>query len=400
MTTAPNRTLMDDTVSSEPILEAVRALTPEIRAAASEIEANRCLPTPIIDALKRAGVFRMAMPLEWDCPELDPLAQIRVIEALSYADGSVGWCAMINSDGGYFSAYLAPDVARELYRDLDLPTGGSLVFAGRAEAVAGGYRVTGRWPFVSGCRHCDWLIFNCNVFEHGQLRTTSNGMPERRFCFIPTREAEILDTWYTTGLRGSGSHDVAVKDVFVPAERTFGFPSPPRRKGALYAYPMMFAYNLPGVTLGIARAAIDNFVENAARKQVTMSMLTGKRVMLRDEVYAQTALARAEGLVDSAREYVFARIGEIWRRLVSGQQPTLKQRAQYRIAIAHAHAVCVEAVEGLFKAYGGGAVYSSSPLDRCLRDLLTINQHTMNSLKISEVAGRALLGFDVRDPLF
>jgi indole-3-acetate monooxygenase len=121
--------------------------------------------------------------------------------------------------------------------------------------------------------------------------------------------------------------------------------------------------------------------------------------MLCDEAYAQDAAARAEGLVGSARDYVFARINDIWQTLLAGAQPTLKQRARYRIAIAHAHAVCTQAVEGLFKAYGGGAVYASSPFDRCLRDLLTINQHTMNSLKIYETAGRALLGFDLHDPL-
>ena len=391
---------IDTAFESEAIVEAARALAPQIRAAGEEIEAGRRLPESIVEAMKRAGVFRMTMPREWGGPEADPLTQIRVIEALSYADGSVGWCAMINSDGGYFSAYLDPGVAREMYRDLDAPTGGSLLFTGNAEPVDGGYRVNGRWPFVSGCKHCDWLIFSCNVMEHGAPRITPNGMPERRFCFVPQHEAEVLDTWYTTGLRGSGSDDVAVKDIFVPAERTYGFPSPPRRKGALYAYPLMFAYNLPGVTLGIAQAAIDSFIEIAPRKQVTMSMLTGKPVMLREEAYAQNAIARAEALVGSARDYLFARISDIWRTLLDGAQPTPKQRAFYRIAISHAHEVGVEAVEGLFKAYGGGAVYTSSPFDRCLRDLLTINQHTMNSLKIYETAGRVLLGFDTRDPLF
>jgi len=390
---------MNTTLESDAIVEAVRALTPQIRAAGEEIEAGRQLPESIVEAMKRAGAFRMTMPREWGGPEVDPLTQIRVIEALSYADGSVGWCAMINSDGGYFSAYLEPSVAREMYRDLDAPTGGSLLFTGRAEAVNGGYRINGRWPFVSGCLHCDWLIFSCNVMENGSARSMPNGMPERRFCFVAKHETEVLDTWYTTGLRGSGSHDVAINDVFVPVERTYSFPSPPRRKGALYAYPLMFAYNLPGVTLGIARAAIDSFIEIAPRKQVTMSMLTGKPVMLRDEAYAQNAVARAEALVGSARDYIFARIDEIWQTLLAGAQLTLKQRALYRIAIAHAHAACVEAVEGLFKAYGGGAVYMSSPFDRYLRDLLTINQHTMNSLKIYETAGRVLLGFDLHDPL-
>jgi alkylation response protein AidB-like acyl-CoA dehydrogenase len=383
----------DTTAEGEAIVEAARALTPQIRAAAEEIEAGRRLPQYIVDAMKRAGAFRMTMPRAWGGPELDPLSQIRVIEALSYGDGSVGWCAMINSDGGYFSAYLEPGVARELYQDLDAPTGGSLLFSGRAEALDGGYRVNGRWPFVSGCQHCDWLIFSCNLFEKGEPRMMPNGTPARRFCLVPAHQVEVLDTWHTTGLRGSGSHDVAIKDLFVPGERTHNFPAPPRRTGALYAYPLMFAYNLPGVTLGIARAAIDSFIEVAPRRQVTMSMVTGKPVMLRDEVYAQTVVARAEALVGSARDYIFARMDDIWQTLLAGGQPSPKQRALYRIAIAHAHAVCVEAVEGLFKAYGGGAVYKSSPFDRCLRDLLTINQHTMNSLKVNETAGRVLLGF-------
>ena len=390
---------MNTTPEGEAIVEAVRALTPQIRAAGEEIEAGRRLPEHIVKAMKEAGAFRMTMPREWGGPEVDPLTQIRVIEALSYADGSVGWCAMINSDGGYFSAYLDPRVAREMYRDLDAPTGGSLLFTGRAEEVDGGYRINGKWPFVSGCTHCDWLIFSCNVIENGGPRTMPNGMPERRFCFVPPEQVKVLDTWYTTGLRGSGSHDVALESVFVPAERTYSFPASPHRKSPLYAYPLMFAYNLPGVTLGIARAAIDSFIEIAPRKQVTMSMLTGKPVMLRDEAYAQNAVAHAEAMVGAAREYVFARIDDIWQTLLAGAQPTPKQRALYRIAIAHAHTTCVEAVEGLFKAYGGGAVYMSSPFDRCLRDLLTINQHTMNSLKIHEVAGRVLLGFELRDPM-
>src|SRR5579863_3874802 len=392
------RTAVESRPEGAAVIEAVRALTPEIRAAAEEIEAERRLPARIIEAMKRAGAFRMVMPREWGGPELDPVTQVRVIEALSYADGSVGWCAMINSDGGYFSAYLEPKVAREMYRDLDAPTGGSLLFAGRAEAADGGFRLNGRWPFVSGCHHCDWLIFNCNVMERGEPRLAANGMPERRFCFVPAAEAEIVDTWHTTGLRGSGSNDVALKDVVVPEERTYAFPAPERRTGALYAYPMMFAYNVPGVTLGIAQAAIDNFAEVAPKRQVTISMLTGRKVMLRDEAYAQTAMARAEALVGSAREYVYARLEEIWATLLAGGQPTAKQRADYRIAITHAHTACVEAVEGLFKAYGGGAVYRTNPLDRYLRDLITINQHTMNSPKTYETAGRVLLGFELRDP--
>jgi len=385
--------------SSHPILEAARALAPKIRESAQAIEQGRRLPLELVDAMKQAGIFGMTMPRNWGGPELDPLMQIRVIEALAEVDGSVGWCAMINSDGGYFTAFLDDAVGRAMYRDLEAPTGGSLIFSGRAERVAGGYRVKGRWPFVSGCQHSEWLAGTCTIYENDAVKLIAEGRPEQRVCILPAAQCEVLDTWYTTGLRGSGSHDVAINDVFVPEERSVPFPFRPQRAGPLYAFPMMFAYNLPGVTLGIARGAINTFAELAARKTTTMSMAAGRPVMLRDEAYAQTAITRAEGLVGSARAYIFDRMEDIWRTLVAGERLSIRQRALYRIAIAHAHAACLEAVEGLYKAVGGSSVYASGPFDRPLRDLMTINQHTMNSPKILETTGKILLGHEVRDPL-
>jgi len=385
---------------SNSTLEAAIALGPRIRAAEEEIEQGRRIPPHLVQAMKEAGIFRMAMPRAWGGPELDPIMQLRVIEAIARADGSAGWCAMINSDGGYFSAFFDQDAAREMYRDLDAPSASSLVFSGRAVAADGGYRVTGRWPFVSGCQHCDWVLLTCEVYEGDAPRIGSNGMPERRACLIGSGEFEVLDTWYSTGLRGSGSHDVAVRNVLVPAERACKFPLESRRAGTLYAYPMMFVYNVPAVTLGIARGAIDTFVEIAERKPVTMSMLTGRKRMLRDEAYVQSAAGRAEALVSSARHFVYGQMEELWQTLLEGKRLSLRQRALYRLAITHAHAACAEAVEMLYKAYGGSSVYSSGPFDRYLRDVLTANQHTVNSLKIYEAAGRVLLGLDLEEPIF
>jgi alkylation response protein AidB-like acyl-CoA dehydrogenase len=385
--------------STHPILDAARALAPKIRESTQTIEHGRRLPLELVEAMKRAGIFGMTMPRQWGGQELDPLMQIRVIEALAEADGSVGWCAMINSDGGYFTAFLDDAVGRAMYRDLEAPTGGSLIFTGRAERVAGGYRVKGRWPFVSGCQHCDWLVGTCNVYENGAAKMIAEGRPEQRVCLLPAAECEVLDTWYTTGLRGSGSHDVAINDVFVPDERSVPFPFRPLRSGPLYAFPLMFAYNLPGVTLGIARGAINTFAELAARKPTTVSMAAGRPVMLRDEAYAQTAITRAEALVGSARAYIFERMGDNWRTLLAGERLSIRQRGLYRIAIAQAHSACLEAVEGLYKAVGGASVYATGPFDRPLRDLMTINQHTMNSPKVLETTGKILLGHEVRDPL-
>jgi indole-3-acetate monooxygenase len=384
---------------THPILEAARALAPQIQAAANAIDAGRQLTPEIVRAMKEAGIFGMTMPRAWGGPEVDPLMQIRVIEALAEADGSVGWCAMINSDGGFYSAFLEDAVAREIYRDREAPTGSSLVFSGHAELMDGSYRVKGRWPFVSGCQHSDVMAVTCTIYENGAPKMIADGIAERRVCYLPMSQCEILDTWYTTGLRGSGSNDIAINDVVVPSVRTVPFPFRPLRTEPLYVWPMMFVYNVPGVTLGIARSAINLFAELAGRKQTTMSTAMGRPVLLRDEAYVQQAITRAESLVDSSRTYIFDRIGEIWRTLLAGERLTIHQRGRYRLAVMHAHAACLEAVQGLYKVLGGSAVYESGPLDRPLRDLLTINQHTLNSPKLEETVGKILLGFDVHDPL-
>ena len=379
-------------------LAAAKALAPQIRAAASAIEQGRRLTPAIVQAMKEAGIFRMAHPRAWGGPELSLPDQVRVIEELARADGSVGWCAMINIDGGYLGAFIDQDVARQMYRDLDAPTAASLIFTGRAVKVDGGYRVTGRWPFASGCQHCEWISLTCVLSDDaGNPILDERDRQHHLMCMLPISSGEILDTWHTTGLRGSGSNDFAADNVFVPAERVSDFPPRQiRRPGPLYAFPMLFGYKLPGITIGIARGAIDSFMELARKKFVTSGMLTGRKTLLCDEPYVQTAVGQAEALVSGARTYIYDRLDDIWNTLVAGNRLTIQQRARYRLAVLQGHANCLSAVELLYKAYGGAAVYASGPLDRALRDLHTINQHTMNSPKIYETAGRVLMGLDPR----
>jgi indole-3-acetate monooxygenase len=386
----------DSVNAAEATFEAARALRPAIQEAAEEIERERRLPARIVDAMRRAGIYRMAMPRVWGGPELDPIAQLRVLEELAYADGSVGWCAMINIDGGYMSAFLEQQVAREMFSDLDAPTGASILSVGKAEPVRGGYRVSGRWAFVSGCHSCKWIVVSCAIEEGGVAKTRPDGGPVLIICFIRATEGEILDTWYTTGLRGSGSADFTVRDIFVPEEHTCAFPMASRRSGALYACPMLFGYKVGAIPLGIARAAIDRFAASAQRKRVTIGNLTGRNRMLAEEAFVQSAVGRAEAMVGAAKSYIYERMADIWRTLEAGERLAVDQRVRYRLAVIHAHEACLDAVEMLYKSYGGAAVYASGPLDRALRDLQTINQHTINSLKVYETAGRMLLGMELR----
>jgi alkylation response protein AidB-like acyl-CoA dehydrogenase len=389
---------MDDPASggeADAILKAAIALAPEIKACRDEIERGRRLPLQLVDKMKQAGVFRMPMPRAWGGPELDPVSQLRVIEALSLADASVGWCAMIGCDGGYFSSFLDQAVAREMYRDLDAVTAGALTLTGRAERVKGGYRVSGRWPFCSGCQHASWIIGGCFVHENGSQKFRANGVPESRQCLMRADEVEILDTWYTTGLRGSGSHDTTCKDVFVPEERTFSFQDLKRyRRGGLYSLPLNILYKFAGPALGVARAAIDALIESGERPS-RLTMIAGDPTpprRLRDEQFVQDALGRAEAMLGSARSYLFDVVGDTYDTLEAGRELSPRQFARFDLVQVHVFALCAEAVQTVYKARGGSAVYSSGVLDRYLRDALTMNEHTAASNRLYGMGGRILLG--------
>jgi alkylation response protein AidB-like acyl-CoA dehydrogenase len=393
MTQAAGTAVPDD----PPILHAAIGLAAQIRQAGTEIEQGRRITPAIASAMRNAGVFAMPMPRAWGGPELDPLTQFRVIEALAMADASVGWCAMIGCDGGYMTAFLDDAVGRSMYPDLRVATAAAATTTGQAKPEPGGYRVSGRFPFLSGCGHSEWAWLGCLVVEDGSVRINPEGVPDTRQCFVPMAECEIIDTWHTTGLRGTGSNDIAVRDVFVPEERSFSFQDPSliKRAGPLYAFPFMFAAKGAAPALGVARAAIDAFIESAAGKPARRYTL-GDRLeapkTVRDDVFVQEAVGRAETLLASARAYYFDVMGDLWNTLIGGGQPSDRQVALFTSVYCHVVGVCVEVVQLVYKAAGGTAVYQKGPLDRCLRDVLTMNQHVIGTLRTYEMAGRLLLG--------
>jgi alkylation response protein AidB-like acyl-CoA dehydrogenase len=387
------------------VRKAALAMGPLIREQADEIERGRRLTPAVVEAMKQGGIFGMAMPRAWGGAELDPLEQLRVIEILSRFDGSVGWCTFIGAAGGHWSSWLGQDVARELFGDVNAAFAASVLFAGKAHRVDKGYLVTGRWPFASGCQHSECFALTCRIIDNdGNGSTLPNGAPAMRMIYVSSSKGRILDTWYSTGLRGSGSHDVELNDVFVPEAHSVGFPDcfidPPRRSGPIYAFPLLAGYLLPGVALGVARAAIDAFIDIASHREITVAALGGQRALLRTSPHAQVAISRAEGLVRSARSHVFEVIGEIWEALVQGDSLSSDLRASYQVANTNAHRSCTEAVDLLYKSNGGSSVYARGPLDRCFRDIHTISQHNATSLAMDEKAGQVLLGLEPADHMF
>lgn len=402
-----------DNPDGDELVAAARSLGPKITAATEEIERERRIPKHIVAALREAGIFRMAMPREWGGYEADPITQIRVIEQLAMANGSVAWCAMIGVDGGFFTGFMDQSVARELYSDPNLVTGSGVMPMGMAQEVEGGYLVMGRWPFGSGCQHSDWMAAGCVVAKDGAPVIGDTGIPETRVCLLPQSSVEILDTWRTTGLHGTGSHDWVVNGVFVPKERTFNIMSPSlHRKGPLYKLPSMFFMKFPGAALGVTRSAIDTIMKLSKEKFIPIAGTT-----LSQEAHVQLAIGQAEAMWGSARAYVMETTRDVWETLSRGSgekrskasrfhpdtayaELTPEQRARHRLAMTHVHTACVQAVSLMYKIGGSMSLYATSPLDRHLRDVTTMNQHNVVSMKSYETAGQMLLGLEPGQPFF
>jgi alkylation response protein AidB-like acyl-CoA dehydrogenase len=384
-------------VDGTAILERARAVAPVLREEADAGEAARQLTPRAVAALRSTGVFRMATSRSVGGPEVDLGTQLEIVEELSRADGSAGWCAMIGADGGYYRTALAGEVGAALYRDLDNVTAGFVQQpVGRLDVVDGGYRLSGHWPFGSGSTHADVIAAGALVFDDGRMVLTADGRPDNRVAVLPADRFEVLDTWFTTGLAGSGSHDYTADDTFVPTDHTFGFEDLGRGEGGtLYRWPGMFLLNIAAVPLGVARAALDAAGDLLAGKVFLPEMRPA-----RDDPRVRTAVARAHALVGSARSYLFDAIGAFWAALEAGLPPSLRTRAAVGTAIVHAFLSSHEAVQLLVDTVGAAAVHRSCPLERHLRDLATMRQRLAGQQRLLEVVGGLWLdGADLDHPL-
>lgn len=375
------------------LIDAARALADGIRTRADQIERDRRLPLELVGAMADAGLFRMCVPRRFGGGEVEAATMVRAIEELAYADGSAGWCLMIGATSGLVSGYLPADAAREIHGPPRAVIGGVFAPFGKAIVVDGGYRVSGRWPFASGCQHCDWLMGGCVVIENGAPRLLPNELPDSRMMLLPAAEVEILDTWTVSGLRGTGSHDMQVADRFVPAARSVSLMTDrPRHSGPLYAFPVfgMLALGIAGVALGVARNAIDEVTRLAGGKAPT-----GSRKRLADRALVQVQVAQAEATLRAARAFLFGTIDETWQAALSEGAIAVQQRALLRLAATHATVNAANVVDLMYNAGGGTSVYATSPLQRCFRDIHVVTQHMMVAPATFELTGRVFLGVDV-----
>jgi indole-3-acetate monooxygenase len=378
--------------NAEAFICAARQLTPMIRAMRADIERDRSLPAPLVKRMAEAGFFSLWLARALGGPELDTLDYLRIVEELSRADGAVGWCTMISAGYSRLSGYLADDVAREIFGDGSTVVAGTINPTGRAMPVPGGFRVSGQWTYGSFIQHSSWTVGSSVIHGDDGPRRGPDGLPDMRLMLFPTKDVEIIDTWRVAGLRGTGSHDFRVADVFVPESRAIAaFTAKSVRPGTLYAAPFMtvFAMGIASVPLGIARAAIDAFIELAEAKTPM-----GAANKLRDKASAQADVGRAEALLRSARAFMVEATRDIWNTVAAGETPSVPQRATARLAAAQAASASAAAVDLLYNAAGGTALYEHNLLERCFRDVHATTAHMGISSANFELSGKVLLGLD------
>lgn len=357
-------------------LAAARAFVPEIRACADQIEQERRLPDSLVDALAAAGLFKLTVPQALGGSETPLHSVLDVIEEVSRADGSTGWTVLVANQDGIGGAYLPPRGAEKIFTDPRAYVAGVATPAGRAQAVEGGYRLTGRWRYASGCLHATWMFGISTVYDGDSPRLRPDGTSENRFFYMPVGECEIIDTWHVTGMRGTGSHDFAVTDVFVPDECSipFSIPGIPGFRGTRYHDGPLYEVSLQVVTagfaplsLGIARGAIDTFVE----------MIGGgdsRKSYLRENAAIQAEIGKAEAQLRAARAFVYEAVGAAWESAVQTGHVTDEQRLLIRLAARHAVITAPQVVEALWYAGGALSIFESNPLERRFRDVHVAGQ--------------------------
>jgi len=376
-------------------LARIRELAPALAAAGEEIDRRRELPAGIVDGLIERGLFRFLLPASLGGAELLPTQYVPIIEELAKIDASTAWCVNQNSGCSMTAAYLAPEVAGEIFG----PKRGILAWGpgpGEARVVSGGYQVTATWAFASGSHHATWLGCHVPVIEaDGRPRLNQNGTPVVRTMLFPKSATQFTDIWHTIGLRGTGSDQYSVTDLFVPEDHSVDVLSrrdmKAREAGLLYRFSslILYAAGFAGVALGIARSTLDHFIVLARDK-----IPRGARNTMRNNNVIQSEVAQAEARLSSARGYLLHSLADITELVAERGHITLDERMTIRLASTFAIHTALEVVDILYQAAGATAIFDENPFERRFRDIHSVAQQLQGRQQHFETVGQHLMGLD------
>lgn len=370
-----------------------RQLAPLIEAHAAETEASRGVAPAVLAALREARLFRMLMPQSCDGMELEPAIYVQAIEEIAKADASTAWCVAQGSGCSMTAAYLAPNIARDVFGDPGAvlawgPTDGKQ----RAIAVEGGYRVSGTWHFASGLGHATWVGGHCVIVEpDGSLRMGDDGNPLDRTMLMPKSSVTVTDVWRVVGLKGTGSNTFSCTDVFVPEAYTLTRESARDRRasGPLYRFTTFQLYGIgfAGIALGIARRSLDAFMALATEKTPYRQVKA-----LRENAVIQSQVALGEAKISASRALLLQTLRELWATVANGDELSLEQRASLRLASVYAAHQAKDVVDAVYHAAGATAIFESNPFERRFRDLHTVIQQVQGQFHNFELVGQVMLG--------
>ncbi len=398
-------TIAEDTrlpvdIDAQPLVREATALRPILRDYVEEIEREQRLPRALVERLRAAGFYRMVIPRSLGGLQVDPLTFLRVVEVLAEGAGSVGWNVCNNSIGQLVTLGLPDDGVQEVHGQgsPSIIAGTAVQGGGQAVKVDGGYRVNGHWTFGSGCQESAWMLGSFQILEDGQPRRRPDGASLYWRGIFPRAEAKVVDgSWDVAGLRGTGSFDWKVEDVFLPERRTMVHAGVPldnqweRWPGITYALPSQ-AWVGPhhsSVITGIARAGIDALIALAVEKTPR-----GRTGMLCENPQVQDAVGRADAILNAGRIYRSATIAELWKTIASGGETTLEQRARCRLASTYAADSAREAMDLVYRHGGSTSFKRESRLAECWRDLHVVGQTVTIAPEWYPIGGRVYLGMD------
>ena len=363
-----------------------------VRTNAAQAEADRRLTPQAMAALHDAGIMRTWVPKTYGGLEMDPIPALKIFEEIARIDSAAGWIASNSSIIAFLCQIINDQGSAEMFSDPRTLVAGGWFPPGKAVPVQGGYRLTGQWAFASGCNYANWLTSHVVIMDGDTPRLDANGNPVSMITFFRASEAEILDNWHTLGMRGTGSHDVRVDNVFVPASRCFVL-SPVDRpasafKGPLYRFGFWMApAPIATVCLGIARAALDDLIELAKRKTPSYT-----QTPLGDRPVVQDRIARARALIDAGRHYLYGAYGEAWEYVQSGRRIELAQGMPLALAGSFAVDAACQAVDLVHASAGTTAIRNENRFQQYFRDVHTASQHAFASISRFESAGKVMLG--------
>ena len=397
--------MTDDTrlpadVNAHPLVQAAAGLRPALRGYQEEIEHEQRLPAPLVAQLHAAGFYRMVIPRSLGGLQVDPLTYLRVVELLSEGAGSVGWNVCNNSIGQLVTLGLPDDGVHEIYLPgrTTVIAGTAVQGGGHAVPVEGGYRIDGRWSFGTGCQEATWMLGSFQIVDGGKPRRSPDGRSLYWRAVFPREQVEIVPgSWDVTGLRGTGSFDWRVKDVFLPERRTMIHAGMPldnqwaRWPGLTYALPSVcwVGPHHSSVITGIARAGIDALITLAADKTPR-----GRTGFLCENPQVQDAVGRADAILNAGRIYRSATITELWNMVAAGQETTLEQRARCRLASTYAADSARKAMDLVYRYGGSTSFRRESRLAECWRDLHVVGQTATVAPEWYPIGGRVFLGMD------